>query len=199
MDSSKTEPQIKTVLHVGCGRERIHPLFSGDGWSETRLDIDPDVRPHIVASITSMDAVENEAVDAVYSSHNLEHLFDHEVPVCLKEFLRVLKPDGFALIGVPNLKKAVELIANDKLDEPAYISPAGPIYALDILYGFRPAIASGNTYMAHKTGFTPSSLGNLILSSGFALVKIAEDSDFGIWAKAYKQAPPHDISGEPMW
>ncbi len=193
------ETGTKIVLHVGCGTEKIHPLFSSKEWLETRLDIDPDVMPDIVSSITRMDAVENESVDAVYSSHNLEHLFYHEVPICLKEFQRILKPDGFALIGVPNLKKIAELIAMDKMDEPAYHSPAGPIYPLDILYGFRPAIVSGNSFMAHKTGFTPASLGKAVLESGFAIANIAEDTGYGIWIKAYKQLPPHDISTAPLW
>jgi predicted SAM-dependent methyltransferase len=37
-------------------------------------------------------------MDALYSSHNIEHVFAHEVVPTLKEFRRVLKPDGFVVI-----------------------------------------------------------------------------------------------------
>jgi len=42
-----------------------------------------------------MPAVADGSVDAIYSSHNIEHLYPDEIPVALKEFLRVLKPEGF--------------------------------------------------------------------------------------------------------
>lgn len=193
---------VKTVLHVGCGpRESgiLHQIFQGDGWKEIRFDIDPDVSPDIVGSITHMDSVPESAMDAVYSSHNLEHLFSHEVPICLKEFLRVLKPEGFALIAVPNLQKVAELVAADKLDTPAYTSPMGPIYPIDILYGFSPSIVAGNIHMAHKTGFTPTSLGKAIMESGFASAQLAEDTGFGLWIKAFKQTPPQEILDQPIW
>jgi SAM-dependent methyltransferase len=187
---------------VGCGpREsgKIHPLFDTDDWKEIRLDINPGVSPDIVASITRMDAVQDCSMDAVYSSHNLEHLYDHEVPICLTEFLRVLKPDGFTLIAVPNLQKAAQLIAADKMDEPAYVSPAGPIYPLDMFYGFRPSVAAGNLHMAHKTGFTPSSLGKALINAGFAWAKYAVDNGFGLWIKGYKNPPAQGIADQPLW
>ncbi|WDP89773.1 MAG: methyltransferase domain-containing protein [Desulfobacter sp.] len=193
---------LKTVLHVGCGPRQsgiLHPSFGKSDWKEIRLDINPDVEPDIVASITHMDSVENSKMDAIYSSHNLEHLYPHEVDLCLKEFLRVLKSDGFALIAVPNLKHVAKLIAEDKLEVPAYQSPAGPIFPLDMVYGFRPAIAAGNTYMAHKTGFTPKSLGQALIDAGFAWAKWAEDINFGLWIKGYKTPPPKEIADQPLW
>ena len=32
-----------------------------------------------------MSAVETNSVDAIYSSHNIEHVFPHEVPIVLKD------------------------------------------------------------------------------------------------------------------
>jgi hypothetical protein len=54
----------------------------------------------------------------------------------------------------------------------AYESPAGPIRPLDMLYGHTRAIAieQGHVHMAHRTGFTASRLGNLLLSAGFSTV-----------------------------
>ena len=61
-----------------------------------------------------------------------------------------------------------ELVVQDKLLQPAYQSPAGPIAPLDILYGHRPALARGNLFMAHRTGFTLNSLMQTFNAAGFA-------------------------------
>jgi ubiquinone/menaquinone biosynthesis C-methylase UbiE len=89
------------------------------------------------------------------------------VPLALAEFLRVLKPDGFFVVTCPDLQSVCALIAQDKLTEAAYTSPAGPIAPLDILYGHRPAMAQGNLYMAHRCGFTQKVLSGTLQSCGF--------------------------------
>ena len=66
--------------------------FPAAAWREIRLDIDAGHRPDIVGSLTDMSGIVSGSVDAVYSCHNLEHLHAHEVPVALREFLRVLTP-----------------------------------------------------------------------------------------------------------
>jgi predicted SAM-dependent methyltransferase len=176
----------RVVLHVGCGEcEELHPTFRAPGWREVRLDIDPEVQPDIVASIVSMPMVPSGSVDAVYSSHNLEHLFAHEVPQALVEFFRVLKPGGFALVALPDLQAIARLIADDKLDDPAYISAAGPITPLDMLYGYRRYIAMGNVFMAHKTGFSAKTLANALIAAGFATVHVAQEN-YTLWAEALK-------------
>jgi hypothetical protein len=52
--------------------------------------------------------------------------------VALQEFLRVPKPEGFAVITCPDLQSVCALVAEDKLTDAAYDSPAGPIAPLDI-------------------------------------------------------------------
>jgi len=126
-------------------------------------------------------------MDAVFSSHNIEHLYPHEVPQALSEFLRVLKPDGFAVITCPDLQSVCKLVAEDKLTEPAYVSPAGPIAPLDILYGHRPPMAQGNLYMAHRCGFTKKVLTATLLEAGFKSVAgMARPNCFDLWALATK-------------
>ena len=182
---------MKTLLHVGCGPKRIAqttPGFNTPEWKELRLDIDTAVQPDVVGSMTDMSAVADESVDAVFSSHNIEHLYPHEVPVALREFLRVLKPDGFVVITCPDLKSVCALVAEDKLLEPAYQSPAGPISPLDILYGHRPAMAQGNLFMAHRCGFTPSSMAITLKHAGFkSMATVARHRFFDLWAIATKQ------------
>ncbi len=185
---TQTQTQTKTVLHVGCGMQRpgaLHEVFSKGDWKEVRLDINPDVKPDIVASITDMSPVETESVDAVWSSHNLEHLFSHEVPVALREFYRVLKPGGFALVTMPNLQAVAKHVAQGNLEDTLFVSPAGPIAALDIIFGHRASVLSGNHFMAHKTGFTAHTLGQKFRDVGFIKVQVKEEG-YNLWAVGHK-------------
>lgn len=179
-------------LHVGCGpkhKDRTTRGFASDPWTETRLDVNPDVQPDVLGSMTDMVTVGVASMDAVFSSHNLEHLYPHEVPTALQEFLRVLVDEGFAVITCPDLQSVCELVAQDKLTEPAYTANAGPIAALDILYGHRPALANGNLYMAHRCGFTSKVLAGTLRQAGFkTLISRRRAAHFDLWVVASKSA-----------
>ena len=183
----------KTVLHVGCGgyaREKLHPAFREPHWCETRLDIDPGAAPDIVASITDMHPVADHSVDAVFSSHNLEHLYPHEVPAALAEFRRVLRPDGCALLTMPDVQAVAECIIARGLTETAYMSGLGPITPMDMLYGFGPAMVQGNLFMAHRGGFTGASLLASLSSAGFGFSIVQrQPAAFCLWAIAFATQP----------
>lgn len=184
---------LRRVLHVGCGAVDAGKIpaewFPAAVWQEIRLDIDPMVTPDIIASITDMPTVGSNSVDAVWSAHNIEHLYPHEVPLALAEFRRVLKSDGFLLLTLPDLQQVAALVADDRLTDPAYVSPAGPVTPLDMLYGFRAALALGNSFMGHRCGFTARSLQAALVAAGFPQVRVVRDGKFGLWATAYMSAP----------
>jgi SAM-dependent methyltransferase len=186
---------MPTFLHIGCGRKNksmTTPVFGDPDWTELRYDIDPSVKPDIIGSMLDMSAVETGSMDAIFSSHNIEHLYPHEVPAALAEFRRVLKPDGYAVITCPDLQSICALIVDDKLTEPAYESTMGPISPLDILYGHVASMKRGNIYMAHRSGFTQRSLTEALTSSGFAAVaaKRRASPKFDLWALATAQVLP---------
>jgi predicted SAM-dependent methyltransferase len=180
---------LKTFLHVGCGqkyKDKTTREFNRPEWKELRFDIDKNARPDIVGTMLDMSAVPTASVDAIFSSHNIEHLYPHDVPIALAEFKRVLKPDGYAVITCPDLKSVCALIADDRLTEPAYSSPAGPIAPLDILYGHRQSMLAGNLYMAHRCGFTEKVLSSTLRQAGFALIasKARPHPYYDLWAVA---------------
>lgn len=183
-------PLARTVLHVGCGMADPAKLpaafFPSGEWQELRLDIDPGVAPDIVASITDMSAVPTGSVQAVWSAHNLEHLFPHEVPLALAEFHRVLAPGGFALVTMPDLQQVAALVAEGKLEDAAYMSAMGPISAIDMLYGHRASIASGNHFMGHRGGFVATSLAAYLERAGFQAVRVQRDGHFALWGSGVK-------------
>jgi SAM-dependent methyltransferase len=179
----------KIVLNVGCGyplRQKLHPHFHGPEWREIRLDLDPAVQPDIVCSITDISPVAADAVDAVWSSHNLEHLQRHEVPLALAEFIRVLKPHGLLLLTLPDLQQVARLVAEDRLEDSAYISQSGAITALDMIFGHTASLARGNQFMAHRTGFTARSLYKLLTEAGFVEVALRHGASFDLWATGCK-------------
>jgi len=160
---------MKTFLHVGCGRSNKSSAqgFNNDNWKEIRFDIDKNVNPDIEGTLLDMSQVETGSIDAIYSCHNIEHVYPHEVPIVLKEFLRVLNDDGFVVILCPDLISTCEAVVQDKLYDPLYDSQAGPIAPIDILYGLRGDLQKGNHYMAHKCGFTYSTLVNFFTTADF--------------------------------
>jgi SAM-dependent methyltransferase len=192
---------MNTVLHVGCGMNRIKqlpPLFQDGNWDEIRYDIDPNVNPEIVGTLQDMSLLEDACVDAVYSSHNIEHVWAFEVQGVLKEFRRVLKPDGFALILCPDMLSVAQAISEGFLEKAVYESPAGPITALDIVYGYHSDIQAGNYYMAHKTAFTSETLATHLERAGFAAAIIARDKLLGLHAFAMPYPWPMDLANEVL-
>lgn len=178
---------MKQFLHVGCGQKRKDKTtraFNSPDWHETRFDIDEGVQPDIIGSMTDMSVIPSASYDALYSSHNIEHLYPHEVIVALREFRRVIKADGALVITCPDLQSVAALVAEDKLLDAVYQSPAGPITPLDILYGHRASMARGNLYMAHRTGFTAKVLTQFLQAAGFAKVAVKRRPapHFDLWA-----------------
>jgi len=186
----------RTFLHVGCGaqdKRSIEKGFNSPDWREIRFDIDPGVKPDIVGTLTDLSAVGSESVDALYSSHSIEHIFPHEVATALGEFHRVLKADGFLVITCPDLQSVCEFVARDQLVDTLYVSPMGPIAAIDIMYGHRASIANGQTYMAHKCGFTDSVLRRCVLAAGFqTLYGGRRPAAFDLWLIAFKSKVSQD-------
>jgi len=191
---------MKTLLHVGCGpkkKDKTTQGFNQANWKELRLDIDESVLPDVIGTMTDMKSVANESVDAIFSSHNIEHLYPHEVPQALSEFKRVLKPDGFVVLTCPDLKSVCALVANDQLTVSAYTSPAGDITPLDILYGHRPAMARGNLYMSHRCGFTQKVLVATFQGAGFKKMASTERNHpyYDLWIVAAKE----DLKDEELF
>jgi SAM-dependent methyltransferase len=188
--AGKPKKSPKRVLNAGSGSysaRKLHPVFSRDIWQEVRMDIDPQAKPDIVSSITDMRfSCGPQSFDAIWASHTLEHLYAHEVSLALAEFKRVLRPDGFVLTTSPDLEAVASLIFDAGLDHVAYTSPAGPITPLDMLFGHSDSIARGQSFMAHKTGFTCASLGRRFVDAGFPTTLVKRHG-LDLWALGLMQ------------
>jgi len=104
-------------------------------------------------------------MEAIFTSHNIEHLYPHEVPLAFAEFLRVLKPDGFFVVTCPDLQSVCALVAK------------------------------GNLFMAHRCGFTQKVLDGTLRACGFqTVISLARGRTpfFDLWALASKSPRTED-------
>lgn len=91
-----TDKKIK-ILHFAPEKIITNLFKSYPNAEYLSVDLDPKVAM-MQADITNLPFTDN-SFDIIFCSHVLEHIVDdHQA---LKELLRVLKPDGFAIIQVP--------------------------------------------------------------------------------------------------
>lgn len=118
----------------------------------------------------------NESVDAIYSSHVLEHFsFPHPLSSILRECFRVLKVGGIFRAAVPDFGRALKLYAQDNEEEfyaqKFWPSPlvwnwtTGPIDELNHL------VYMGNQ---HKFMFDRQNITDHLLGAGFTTVRICD-------------------------
>lgn len=161
----------KTWLNIGSGARGSGlraPGFDPALWREVCLDADPRVAPDIVSPAHALQGVESASMDAVFSSHCIEHLYLDQAVPALQEWRRVLRPDGFMLLVCPDLQAAAEMIAQDKLLDEAYagITPYDMVFSHQGLV--RKGREEGHSFMEHKSGYTLSMMLQLVGQAGFA-------------------------------
>jgi SAM-dependent methyltransferase len=167
----------KIVANLGCWHTPLDRSEFTEGlrdYYELRVDLDESCNPHLVSDITQLTALANESVDCVFSSHSLEHVHFHDLPACIAEWYRVIKPEGEARIIVPNLKAVGEMLARGEILGTMYDSGAGPVLALDMIYGFRQYVKDSPQHMLHKTGFTKESAETILSSLGYTHFQVHE-------------------------
>lgn len=150
-----------------------------------RLDADALVCPDILAPANDLSQVTEGSMDVVFSSHCIEHLYLDQAVPALREWRRVLTPDGYMLLVCPDLQAAAEMIAQDRLMDVAY---AG-IRPYDMVFSHQGLVAqgraAGHSYMEHKSGYTLSLLSALVNEAGFAVhAAMRLRSRFELWLLA---------------
>jgi predicted SAM-dependent methyltransferase len=177
--------RAKLMLNAGSGAAAgpVREAFDPSVWQEVRIDLDPETGPDLVGSIADMRGLaEDKSFDAVWCSHCLEHLYDHQTLPALREFRRILADDGFAIISCPDLEAVAKQVVSEDVESVAYLSPAGPIRLLDMIFGHSVSVENGHAHMAHKTGFTADRLGRLAMKAGFAEARVRKGENYDLWA-----------------
>lgn len=157
-------------LHLGYGgRASRNPMFTG--LRAITCDLDRRCRPQVCCTIERLPFAD-QSFDGITSSHVLEHLTPFGLVRCVHECFRVLRDDGIFTARVPDFEAACEWIASGRGRETVYVSPSGPITAMDLVYGFE-RITDDNPMMRHATGITVRDAFKMLADAGFVDVQVS--------------------------
>lgn len=172
-------------LHLGCGSKKLAGYVHIDLADYPHIDHKHDVK--------SLPMFADNSVDLIYASHVLEY-FDRccptpdgslEVTDVLKEWRRILKPDGILRLAVPDFEKLVKLYLTYHDLEPKR-GILGP------LYGHWP-ISGTDKLVSHKTVYDFLSLSGVLKRAGFYMIEewdwqevfVGENAGFDDYSQAY--------------
>jgi predicted SAM-dependent methyltransferase len=121
--------------------------------------------PHVDYVCPSWDTpLEDRSVASLRARHFLEHLTLAEAVATLKEWHRIMLPDGAIDVTVPDiLYHAKQLTMEGQSD---FVPHSNFDHAMASFYGWQ----KKGEAMAHKWGYTPKTLVKLFLDSKFDVV-----------------------------
>lgn len=148
-------------LHIG-GQE-VHP-----DWKILDIEERPEV--DFVGDAACLSQFDDNSVEAIYASHVLEHFhyaLNNELSNTLREWHRVLEPDGKLYISVPDLKILCWLYLNPNL------VPLERHYVMRIIFG-----GHTNEFDVHRVGFDVDTLAMYLEEAGFREYEVVSHFDF---------------------
>ena len=146
----------KINLNLGCGEFKIDGTINCDLYHQG-ADQKIDAR--------DLSKFQNESVNAIYSSNLFEHFDLAESKKVLKEWNRVLRPGGYLILSLPNMKKVIEF-CYDWINAK-WIGDSPNLFGLWEnmmlgIYGWQ--VGSGQV---HQWGYSPEYLINRLEENGF--------------------------------
>ena len=130
-----------------------------------------------------------EPIDLIVLSHLLPRLSLSQAETCLGKIGSWLAKDGLAVIICPDMEAIAAHILARGLDAEAYRSDAGPITAIDMMFGHQTSITAGRSDLAHHSAYTLKSLSTLLRSCGFTDVRgVSRPAQFDFWTVAGQSA-----------
>lgn len=134
-------------LHLGCGSRDF-----GVTWDH----IDAQKLPHIKSHDVTKLPYETSSVDIIYASHLIAYFDRDEIIQVLREWKRVLRPDGILRIATPDFRQIARMYVQDRCCTlPNFLGP---------LYGKMNG-------MYHKTAYDFYSLIEVLASVGFKNIR----------------------------
>jgi predicted SAM-dependent methyltransferase len=142
-------------LNLGCGLDKRQGYIN--------VDIRKDVNPDLVLNLEDIPyPFESNSIEEIIDKDILEHIPYRKVENILKEWYRILKPEGKLYIQSPDLIAiAYKVILNNNYTwrDISYWLYGGQEY----------------DYNFHKSGFTIPTIRALLESIGFKIEKIEND------------------------
>lgn len=146
-------------LHLGCGKRDF-----GEKW----VHIDAGDFPHVTSHSITKLPFDDSSCSLIYASHVIEYFDRKEIIPVLKEWHRVIRPEGVIRLAVPDFRMMAELYTNSltcvgirSCDIELFLGP---------LYGKMTPVGCQNS-IYHKTVYDFTSLREILLSIGFCNIR----------------------------
>jgi predicted SAM-dependent methyltransferase len=146
-------------LHLGCGSKLFDGYINVDG---AYMKGTPGITIH---DLLDPFPLPDSCVDEIISVHVIEHIMPDQVPMLMKEWLRVLKPGGFVAVEWPDILKMCQYIVQD----PARLYSSDKRVRKRGIAGIFGNIAKyQDPVMLHKWGYSADSMSLLFKDAGFS-------------------------------
>ncbi|HLE17793.1 MAG TPA: methyltransferase domain-containing protein [Syntrophales bacterium] len=138
-------------LDLGCGLRESWYEPDNKEW----IRIDPYIDdPEIVKAFADKLPYEDNSIDGIFSSHTLEHIGKFKIVDTLKEWYRILKPEGKLTVRVPDLEWCCNWWLNHQTTG----------WDLDLIFGNQSREGE-----EHKTGFNRDIMVDYLKEAGFGV------------------------------
>jgi predicted SAM-dependent methyltransferase len=137
-------------LHLGCGKRYLPGFIHVDIADYQHLDYQHD--------ISRLPMFEDNSVDLIYCCHALEYFDRIGAMGALKEWNRILRPDGILRLAVPDFEALIE-VYRQYGDLKKII---GPLYGL-----IEVDSANGKSVLHHRTVYDFQSIRELLEETGY--------------------------------
>ena len=111
-------PSDAVILDAGCGSGRDTDIFAEEGYTVYGIDFSPKMinlaKKHYKGKFLVRDFLNTkfkaEKFDGVWANASLIHLPEDKLILALKEFFRILKPNGFLFFNVVKGTNKIEAV-----------------------------------------------------------------------------------------
>ncbi len=149
------------ILVIGAGKRRVK--------GATHHDVQPFDGIDIVCDFWDLDKhVEKGSCDEIHTTHFLEHIPMADTQAALVFINLLLKPGGKLYIEVPNFAWHAKMILENPRNRQI----------VEYAYG-----GQGDEWDYHYNGFTPETLEEDLVDTGYKVVGIEPNSSIELWAE----------------
>jgi SAM-dependent methyltransferase len=190
---SKPDPMNEKIKVCNLGAGRAWHRGSQEAAPEAyivRVDLNEESHPDFRCDVRCLPTEWGEMFDVVKANHVLEHIRWEETDETLEEWIRILKPGGLLMLGLPDLKSAAEKILRDEKKD----RPMGPL-VLGCIYGDQ----QSKFYNAHQdigvhlTGFTPKDIAHRLDKLGMKDIVVSSYGRGIMGVEARKPKPEEPV------
>tara|TARA_B110000967_G_scaffold209987_2_gene269244 strand:+ start:6489 stop:7040 length:552 start_codon:yes stop_codon:yes gene_type:complete len=141
-------------LHLGCWHRNIPGFVHVDLCDMDHIDYQ--------SRIDDLPMFDDNSVSLIYSSHSFEYFDRFEASIALKEWYRILKPNGVLRLAVPNFDSLIKVYNTSGEIEDIL----GPLFGR-----MKIQTQSGEKAIYHRTAYNFKGLSKILLENNFSEIK----------------------------